>query len=65
MSSESNKKAIRILTFSGKKEDWMMWLDKFMVKAMMKRYDEILDGTVLVSDDNTTNPSPSQEEASK
>ena len=65
MSSESNEKAIRILTFSGKKEDWMMWSDKFMAKAMMKGYDEILDGTVLVPDDNTTNPSPSQEEARK
>ena len=32
---------------------------------MMKGYDEILDGTVLVPDDKTTKPTSSQEEAMK
>ena len=63
MSGENNKRAIRILTFSGKKEDWMMWSDKFMAKAMMKGSNEILDGTVLYPDDKTTKPTSSQEEA--
>ena len=65
MSSGYDEKAIRILTFSGKKEDWMMWSDKFMAKSMMKGYDEILDGTMLVPDDKTTTLTPSQEEARK
>ena len=65
MSGENNKKTIRILTFSGKKEDWMMWSDKFMAKAMMKGYDEILDGTLIVPDDKRTKPTASQKEARK
>ena len=65
MNSESNEKTIRILTFSGKKEDWMMWSDKFMAKAMMKGYNEILDGTMLVPEDKTTKPTSSKEEARK
>ena len=65
MSQDNTEKSIRILTFSGKKEDWMMWLDKFIAKAMMKGYNEILDGTVLVPDDNVVTPTPSEEEAIK
>ena len=65
MSGDNSEKAIRILTFSGKKEDWMMWSDKFMAKAMMKGYDEVLDGTVIVPDDKTSRPTTEQEEARK
>ena len=65
MSQDNTEKSIRILTFSGKKEDWMMWSDKFMAKAIMKGYDEVLDGTIIVPDDKTTNPTPSQVEARK
>ena len=60
MSDYNNEKAIRILTFSGKKDDWMMWSDKFMAKAMMKGYDEVLGGTIIVPEDKTTNLSASQ-----
>ena len=61
----NNEKAIRILTFSGKKEDWVMWSDKFMAKSMMKGYNEVLDGTIIVPEDKTTNPTTSKKEAMK
>ena len=65
MSSEKGENALRILTFSGKKEDWMIWSDKFMAKAMMKGYNEVLDGTIIVPEGKTINPTASQEEAMK
>ena len=65
MSGENSEKTIRILTFSGKKEDWMMWSDKFMAKAVMKGYDEVLDGTIIIPDDKTNKPTTDQEEARK
>ena len=34
--SETTEKSIKILTFSGKKENWTMWSNKFMAKASMK-----------------------------
>ena len=43
--SEHDEKTIRILQFSGKEEDWRMWSAKFMAKAKLRGYHEILDGT--------------------
>ena len=41
--SDLSEKSIRILTFSGKKEDWTMLSDIFLAKASMKGYDLILE----------------------
>ena len=38
--TEDREKATRILQFSGKKEDWLMWTDKLLTKATIKGYDE-------------------------
>ena len=43
--SENDEKTIRILKFSGKEEDWRMWSAKFMAKAKLRGFTEILDGT--------------------
>ena len=57
------EKSIRILTFSGKKKDWNMWSEKFLAKASMRGYDEILDGTTKVEKDSVTTVTKEQEVA--
>ncbi len=46
--SEAGKGAgetsIRVVIFSGKKEDWESWKEKFSVRASIRGYDEILSG---------------------
>ena len=49
--SENDEKTIRILQFSGKEEDWRMWSAKFMAKAKMKGFHEILNGTKSAPND--------------
>ena len=36
--------SIRVVIFSGKKDDWDSWKEKFSVRASIKGYDEILSG---------------------
>ena len=50
MSEESEITTIRVLTWSGKEEDWPMWSMKFKTRAAISGYDEIMDGTVTVLD---------------
>jgi len=45
-SAEGSDKAIRIIPFSGKQQDWRMWSKKFLARALMKGYKEVLLGTV-------------------
>ena len=45
-----NEKAIRIVQFSGKKEDWQMWHRQFLAMAGKKKYKDVLLGTVKVPD---------------
>ena len=47
--TEDGEKAIRILQFNGKKEDWLMWADKFLAKATTRGYDEVLEGKLLAT----------------
>ena len=47
--AEDGEKAIRILQFNGKKEDWLMWADKFLAKATIRGYDEVLEGKLLAT----------------
>ena len=41
---------IRVVPFSGKKDEWEDWKDKFMVKAAMNKYDGIINGDDKVPD---------------
>ena len=61
--SELTEQAIRILTFSGKKEDWTMWSDNFISKASMEGYDGILDGSIIITDGDSMTQSTAQREA--
>ena len=45
MSDLTSEKTIRSLPFSGKQEDWRMWSRKFLARAELKGYQEILEGT--------------------
>ena len=44
----SGETAIRVVVFSGKKDDWEVWKEKFLVRASIKGYEGILTGEVKV-----------------
>ena len=43
-SSSAGDTNIRVVIFSGKREDWENWREKFMVKAAMRNYEGVLMG---------------------
>ena len=56
MMDENNKElSLQYLPFKGKKEDWEMWLAKFISKAQKKKYLDILTGEVKVTFEDETN----------
>ena len=40
--------SIRVVIFSGKREDWESWKEKFMVKAVIGGYEDVLNGDIEV-----------------
>jgi hypothetical protein len=38
----------KVILFSGKKKDWTAWEEKFLAKANVKGYDDILLGKVMI-----------------
>jgi hypothetical protein len=52
---EAVETTIRILAFTGKDEDWNMWLKKFIATASRRGYKKILSGKEL-------QPDPSEDE---
>ena len=44
--------SIRILKFSGTKEDWSVWEEKFIVCAKGKGYKDTIKGKTTIPDDN-------------
>ena len=45
-------KAIRVLNFSGKQNDWIMWEAKYKARARMKGWLQVLLGQVAVPKEN-------------
>ena len=45
-------KAIRVLNFSGKQNDWIMWEAKYKARARMKGWLQVLLGQVVVPKEN-------------
>ena len=45
----SDKKAIRIIAFSGKKNDWRQWSHKFMAVANRCGYKDYVEGKKKIS----------------
>ena len=54
MSSKKGKKieTIRVLKFSGAKEDWSVWEEWFLARVKRKEYRDVLKGKTTVPDDN-------------
>jgi hypothetical protein len=48
LSSNTGEISIRYVTFNGKQSDWESRKEKFLVKAHMRGYEDILDGTESV-----------------
>ena len=44
MSTEETEKSYRVLPFSGKHDDWHMWSRKFLARAKLKKYKDVLTG---------------------
>ena len=44
MSTEETEKSYRVLPFSGKHDDWRMWSRKFLARAKLKKYKDVLTG---------------------
>jgi hypothetical protein len=42
---EKNAKNLRYQSFSGKKEHFVMWQDKFLNYTHFKKFDEVIQGT--------------------
>ena len=57
--SEDKERTIRIIPFSGKKEHWAVWEEKFLARAKRKGYKDILLGKEKApKDDVSTDTSP-------
>ena len=49
----SEEKAIRIISFSGKSNDWRVWSRKFFAVAEKRGYKKILAGAVKIISSST------------
>ena len=50
--SETDDKAIRVLSFSGKQAEWAIWSEKFLARARRKGYRSILLGNEQLPSDS-------------
>ena len=63
MASELDK-AVQVLPFSGKREDWRMWSRKFLARAKIKGYKTLLMETETPPNANATlDPNDAQQAA--
>jgi hypothetical protein len=46
--SSTGDTSIRVIIFSGKKDDWENWKEKFVVHASIRGYHDILLGNIAV-----------------
>ena len=53
------------MTFDGKKENWTMWSEKFLAKATLKGYEDILNGKIDVPKDDEEKTTEEQKKATK
>src|SRR6056300_127745 len=52
---KAEDKAIRVITFSGKQEEWSVWEAKFLAKANRKGFKKVLLGSEKVPKDDELN----------
>ena len=58
--SDQDEKAIRVLKFSGKQDDWNMWSRKFLAMAYRKKYQGVLTGNTPIPKES--NPLTNEDE---
>jgi len=46
------EKSLKVITFSGKQEDWKYWEIKFLARARRKGFKELLEGTIPIPKDD-------------
>jgi hypothetical protein len=46
--TSNGETSIRVITFSGKREDWETWKEKFYVRATIRGYEELITGETAV-----------------
>jgi hypothetical protein len=51
--NNSGETSIRVFVFSGKREEWETWKEKFFVRANIRCYEELISGEKVVP--NTQN----------
>ena len=49
----SDEKSIRIISFSGKRNDWRVWSRKFLAVAEKRGYKKVLTGTTTITSSST------------
>ena len=59
--SADAEKSIRVITFSIKKVDLPIWMEKFLARIWCKDLKAVLAGTVDIPKTNTENPTAAQE----
>jgi len=52
--SESNNKAIRVISFNGKQSDWAIWEEKFLARARRRGYKDLILGKTAIPADSAT-----------
>ena len=52
--SESDDKAIRVISFNGKQSDWAIWEEKFLARARRRGYKDIILGKTAIPADSAT-----------
>jgi hypothetical protein len=62
-SSKYYKTSIRVITFSGKKKDWIAWEEKFFAKSKRRGYKDVLLGKITIpkSTENLDPADPDEE----
>ena len=65
MMSDQDEKAIRVLNFSGKQDDWDMWSRKFLAMAYRKKYQGVLTGKTPIPKESAILTNDDEKKAAK
>lgn len=63
--TDTGEKSLRYIPFDGKKENWAMWSEKFLIRSISRGYHGILTGEVTVPKSDTGTETEGQESESK
>ena len=49
-----SEESLKVIKFSGKKNDYVYWAEKFEARARLKGYAGVLDGSITIENDSVT-----------